>query len=138
MRANKKHRSGLRLPMYTKQLVYSEQYIKNPAIKRGFLYICARRESNPHFQLRRLTLYPLNYERDKAVVSFILQNYARALEKNSKKLTTPTFRTGPFFGVPISTQGPFPGASVEKSQKSGVGGFWARAEFARKTQTNSQ
>ena len=57
--------------------------IKNPAIKRGF-QICARRESNPHFQLRRLTLYPLNYERDKAVVSFILQNYARALEKIPK------------------------------------------------------
>ena len=71
--------------------------IKKPRTRRGFL-ICARRESNPHFQLRRLTLYPLNYERDKAVVSFILQNYAWAW-LNSQKPTLPKFRAGPFCGM---------------------------------------
>ena len=133
--------------------------IKKPRTRRGF-QICARRESNPHFQLRRLTLYPLNYERDKAVVSFILQNYARPLEKITKMnhsyishravFRRSYKRTGPFPGVPISAQGAFVGvcarisaqghfavrARGKKSKKSGVGGFRARAEFARKPKSN--
>lgn len=34
-------------------------------LERVCIVKCARRESNPHFQLRRLTLYPLNYGREK-------------------------------------------------------------------------
>ena len=58
-----KQRSGLRLPHAHPAGGVLGQANKNRP--NGRFLVCARREANPHFQLRRLTLYPLNYERVK-------------------------------------------------------------------------
>ena len=69
-------------------MIYRRKFI----LYDGISLICARRESNPYFQLRRLTLYPLNYGRvttrnDISIILNYLSDVQKLLRFNQKNFT---------------------------------------------------